>query len=491
MRYVLRENVALRSWERIPWACYIWGAPVPRRLEPEEYLLLARCDGEHELEGSPLLDSLVGRGFVRPAAPGETWDPWSAPRSYANRLFHSLNWAITGKCNYNCRHCFMAADNAPTMGEFSWDECLALLDECERCGVQTITLTGGEPLLHPRFMDIVRECARRRLCVGEVNTNGSLLTAEVLDEFRSLGMDTEFKVSFDGVGHHDWLRGVKHAEERALRAMRLAKDRGFRVRAQTNVHRGNLDAMLPTIELLDGMGVDEVRVIRTTETPRWRENAGDATLGIVEYYDAMLDLLGRCLDTGLSIAVDVWQFVYYRPGSGTYGFHPAQIDCGRYRDSTPACKGVRGEIAVAHTGEVYPCNQMSGTFAAMGTSFGNVRTTPLHDLLVSGPYYDTVTLPVAQIRAHNGPCRECAYWPVCAGGCRAIALAFARDYRHYDPAKCAFFKGGYPAKVDGVFARFAALGGRPWRCVNDLGDLPRAGEPDAMPGVLAALGPYA
>lgn len=491
MRYVLSGNVALRSWDRIPWACYVWGRPVPQRLEPEEFALLALCDGAHDLGPSPLLDRLVGRGYARPATAGETWDPWSAPRSYGNRLFHSVNWAVTGRCNYRCRHCFMAADSGPMLGEFSWDECLALLDECERCGVQNVTLTGGEPLLHPRFMDIVRECARRRLFVGEINTNGSLLTAAVLDEFRALGMDTEFKVSYDGVGHHDWLRGVDGAEEDALRAMRLAHERGFKVRAQTNVHRGNLDAMFKTVRLLDEMGVDEVRIIRTTETPRWAANGGDATLGIVEYYDAMLDLVDRCVRAGFGIAVDVWQFIYYAPRTGAYGFHPAQIQCGRYRDTTPACKGVRGDIAVAYTGEVYPCNQMSGTFAALGKSFGNVKETPLHDLLVSGPYHDTVMLPVSEIRAHNPECRACAYWPVCAGGCRAIALAFTRDYRHYDPAKCAFFKGGYPARADAVFAGARTPGGLPYRCVNDLGDLPRAGEPDALAGVLAKLGPYA
>lgn len=487
MRYALNRNVALRSWERIPWACYVWGDPVPRRLEAEAFEVLARCDGQHDLEPSPLLEHLQTAGMVHPAAPGETWDAWSAPRSYDNRLFHSLNWAVTGRCNYRCRHCFMAADNGPMLGEFTWEECLALLDECERGGVQTLTLTGGEPMLHPRFMDIVRECARRRIDVGEINTNGSLLTAEMLEELRELGLNPEIKVSYDGVGHHDWLRGVEGAEEDALGAMRLAHERGFKVRAQTNVHRGNLDVMPATIELLDEMGVEEVRVIRTTETPRWRENSEDATLGVIEYYDAMLDLMALCVERDFDISVDVWQFAYFNPRHGTYGYHPTQIACSRYRDNIPACKGARGDIAVSFTGEVYPCNQLSGTMAAMGVSLGNVRTTPLHELLVAGDYYDTVMLPVVQVREHNEPCQSCQYWPTCAGGCRAIALAFTGDYRHYDPAKCAFFKGGYMARVDEVFAHAK----RSYVCINDTGDLPREGEPDAMPGIIAKLGPYA
>ena len=181
--------------------------------------------------------------------------------------------------------------------------------------------------------------------MGEINTNGSLLTAEMLDEFRELGLNPEIKVSYDGVGHHDWLRGVEGAEEKALGAMRLAHERGFKVRAQTNVHRGNLDVMPATIELLDEMGVEEVRVIRTTETPRWRENSEDATLGVIEYYDAMLDLMALCVERDFDISVDVWQFAYFNPRHGTYGYHPTQIACSRYRDNIPACKGARGDIA--------------------------------------------------------------------------------------------------------------------------------------------------
>ena len=521
MRYVIDRTIGLRSWPRIPFACYVRGQAVPRLLTREEFGLLALCDGKTELPDvtgttageatrarpdacgpstddpdgdarsaqAALLARLVAQGLAHPATSGERPDPWSAPRSYHNRLFHSMNWAVTGKCNLNCRHCFMAADSAPMMGSFSWEECLALLDECERCGIQRLTLTGGEPLMHPHFTDLVREISRRGLDLVELNTNGILLTGEMLGELQHLGQDTEIKVSFDGVGHHDWMRGVAGSEEKALAAMRMACDMGFRVRVQTNVHRGNLSVMRATVQTLDAMGVDRVRIIRTTETPRWRSSSCGATLGIVEYYDAMLDLMARLVEDDLDIAVDTWQFAYWTPRAGTYGYHPMQSSCARYRDSTPACRQTRGEVAVSYTGEIYPCNQMSGTLANLGVSLGNVTTTPLHDLLAAGPYYDLVTLPGGAIRAHvgNEPCRTCPYWPACVGGCRAMAFVLSGgDYRRHDPTKCAFFKGGYMAKVDEVLSRSP----RPYRCVNDVRGLNPAGEPASWDDILAELGAF-
>ena len=514
MRYVMNPEVGLRSWERIPFACQTKGHQLPQVLSAEMFGVLLRCDGEHDLpevhldasntapedddaalgpqtgSGVPaLLGRALKEGLARPAAPGETWDAWCAPRSYSNRLFHSMIWAITGRCNLNCRHCFMARDNSPMMGEFSWEECLALLDECERCGVHNFTITGGEPLLHPRFMDLVREMTRRGMTLDKLNTNGVLLTPEMLQEFRTLGQSPEVKVSFDGVGHHDWLRGVEGCEEDALAAMRMAKEAGFRVMAQTNVHRGNLAAMHETVRLLDAMGVDQIRIIRTTESARWRENSQDATLGIVEYYDAMLGLTQALLEDDLRIDVIMWQFLSWDSAARQYFFPPAQVDRGCYRDALPVCRDARGSVSVSYTGEILPCNQMSGTLASWGVSLGNVHETPLHELLRSGAYRDCVMMPVSEVRDHPGneDCAGCEYWPTCTGGCRAIALIVSGDYRALDPAKCAFFKGGYMAKVDEAFAR----ANERWHCVNDLGDLSRGGDARGYQRALELLGPYA
>ena len=471
MYYKLNELVALRGWKLVPFACYIYGVREAQALTLKQYGLLSLCDGEHNLEPSEALNQMIRAKMIVPCERGDHISDWQKPRNYANRYFPHLNWAITGKCNFNCRHCFMASDNAPMMEEFTWEQCLDLLDGCERCGVQTLTLTGGEPMLHPRFMDIVRECARRHLYIAEINTNGSFLTEKMLDEFKRLDMHPLIKISYDGVGHHDWLRNSPGAEEKAIRAIQLCKTEGFSVRAQTNVHRGNLDVMYDTVAQLDAQGVEEIRIIRTTETPRWNENGKGQCLELDEYYEAMLKLIKKIVQGGHRIDVDVWQFAYFYPSNKTYYYHPVQCQCGKYQDSIPVCKGARGTIAVAHTGELSPCNQLAGTFAKLGIRCGNVKKTPLQKLLSQGDYLDLVTMPVSMVREHNDVCQNCSYWEACMGGCRAISTALTKDFLHYDPAKCLFFKGGYMKKIDEVFAS------ADYRCGDDTGNMNKDGEP--------------
>lgn len=77
----------------------------------------------------------------------------------------------------------------------------------------------------------------------------------------SFGFKPEMKISFDGLGFLDWMRGCEGAEQDALRAIKLCVDAGFPTRVQMNINRKNRDSILPSLALLDDMGVGRARVI--------------------------------------------------------------------------------------------------------------------------------------------------------------------------------------------------------------------------------------
>ena len=146
-----------------------------------------------------------------------------------------MSWMITGKCNYNCLHCFNAADNAPLMSEFTLGEAEKLIEEAEQCGINAVTVTGGEPMLHKNFFAIVEGLYAHGMYVRELNTNGFFIDDDALARLKAIDGDIRIKISFDGIGHHDWLRNRKGAEENALRAIRLCGKYGFFTQVQTNV----------------------------------------------------------------------------------------------------------------------------------------------------------------------------------------------------------------------------------------------------------------
>ena len=99
--YRIRNEVALRSWPRIPHAYYTRDTLHARALTDEEFALLERCDGEHDLPASKLLDDLLRRGLVEPCQRGTSLSSWSQFRAYGNAYVPMVNFMVTGRCNYN------------------------------------------------------------------------------------------------------------------------------------------------------------------------------------------------------------------------------------------------------------------------------------------------------------------------------------------------------------------------------------------------------
>ena len=356
MSYILNPNIALRSWRLVSYAYYIKGVRDARGLKKDEFELLLKCDGKTELDdNSPLVRKFSEYGIIAPARNGDELSEWQKHLDCDNRYFPAMEYAITGKCNYNCLHCFNAADNSPLMSEWTLGEAKAMLEQAQKCGVNAITLTGGEPMLHKNFFEIIEEIYKRGMYVAEINTNEHFIDQTALDRMKALGCTPIIKISFDGLGRHDWLRNREGAEKNALAALRLCKENGFETWAQTNVHRLNLETILPTAEMLDEMGIDEMRIIRTSESPRWKENAGDACLDVDEYYEKMFDFAEKYTQKPHKMDVDIWQFLTIFPSTAAFRVRPVECGEGEYRDSLPVCRGNRGKIAAAANGNVYPC----------------------------------------------------------------------------------------------------------------------------------------
>ena len=288
--------------------------------------------------------------------------------------------------------------------------------------------------------------------VREINTNGYYLNEEILERIGKLNKDVLFKISFDGFNHHDWMRNYKGAEEFTLRAIRLCIEKGFRVKVQTQMHRKNLDVLNETMERLDEMGVEETRFIRTTEAPRWRQNAGDACLTIEEYYDKILDMVRLYKQKPHKMVVDFWQTVMLFPKEKGYTIRPAMRHESLCTDSFPICMLNRHRIGIAANGNLYPCLQLSGGYDKFGEKTGNIKKDSLIDLLTEGPYIDDATLSLGEFKKKNKECANCEYFVNCFGGCRAIGYALNDNKYGTDYAKCIFFKKGYLQKYRELLA---------------------------------------
>ncbi|MBQ3395569.1 MAG: radical SAM protein [Synergistaceae bacterium] len=453
MYYRLDDNIALRKWADTGYACYEKGTGYETFLWPEEAEIMLLCDSEHDIEANDTVMQLILRKLIMPCEKGEKNSEWSSLHEYENRHFKTMMLMITGKCNYNCLHCYNAADNSALRTELSLDEICSLLDQAKDCGIRDFWLTGGEPMIHKNFPDIIREIYKRGMSVVRILTNGYFITQEILDEMKAIGCDAELRMSFDGIGMHDWLRNSKGAEQKALETMKLCIDNGFKVAINQQVNRRNLHTLMPTVKMLNDMGVDNTRIVRTTEVPRWLKNVPDGSLNLEEFYGHMLEFAREYMQSGMKMKVNVWHYLYLSPQEGSFYISPVKYPDGEYYDSYPCCAYSNYIAFVSSSGEVMPCPYMAGSLEKLGMSFGDTHKTPLKELLKAGPCVDLAKMTVGHLKSHSNKCGNCQYFKFCGGGCRAFGALTSLltsgkvDFTHEDMTKCYFFENGWYRKV--------------------------------------------
>ena len=129
------------------------------------------------------------------------------------------------RCNLACAGCGkIDYPEAILSKRLSAEDCLAAVDEC---GAPVVSIAGGEPLLHPQIDRVVSGIVARRKYVY-LCTN-ALLLEKKLDLLRPSRFLT-FSVHLDGLREdHDRSVCQNGVFDRAVRAIRAAKARGFRV----------------------------------------------------------------------------------------------------------------------------------------------------------------------------------------------------------------------------------------------------------------------
>ncbi len=460
--YVLNDT-ALRSWWMLQRAVVKNISGEQRSVasvSKEEFDLLLKCDGQTMIPESELSKNLLERRLIRVAEDGERNDPYLDHRSYDNRCVPNMGINITERCNFNCLHCYEAVDNQIPRSEMSLSSCRELLKEAADCGIQNIKITGGEPLIHKDFMDIAKSVYEYGMTIDRINTNAFFVTSDLCEDLRSLDDHILFNVSYDGAGYHDWMRGKKGAEKDLIEKIKMLVDSGFSVRAAMTLNRVNAGAASETMHRMEELGVREFRIIRTSEVPRWRLNAGDACLTMEEYYDSMLELFRQYAAGRPKIALDVWHFAKVIPENKSYYLAPVMCAADDFRPDLVMCGNARENITITPDGDVFPCTPSPGLYKSCGMEFGNVFRTGLKKILQDSDYLAFVCKGVHAISDNDKKCASCRYFRQCLGGCRLFALGMNGDVLSHDPTKCLFFENRYYERIKD------ALPG--YRCMNNV-----------------------
>lgn len=217
-----------------------------------------------------------------------------------------LFFELTDACNLSCLHCGSSAcpQNKTYLPKKDIVKVLRSVVAKYDPGEIMVCLTGGEPLLHPDFFEIVAYAKSLGFSCG-ITSNATLISEEVAQKLMLSGVDS-VTISVDGLEQsHDWFRNVKGSFAKAITGVKniMAATKG-RISTQitTVVHKKNIQELDRIYDLVASLGVDSWRVINLEPIGRALER-NDLLLDAFECRFLLDYIRGKRFDPAVKIDV--------------------------------------------------------------------------------------------------------------------------------------------------------------------------------------------
>jgi SynChlorMet cassette radical SAM/SPASM protein ScmF len=181
---------------------------------------------------------------------------------------------ISDTCNLKCRHCWITptfAGGMPSPDEVVDIELLKqAVREAKPLGLNKAKLTGGEPMLHPKFREIAMMLSDEGLGLN-METNGTLINEDMAEFLKNETKIGFISISLDSINEdsHDRFRGVKGSYKAALKGLKSLVDAGYKnVQIIMSPHRGNVNEVKDLVQMAASLGAGSVKLNPVTNNGR-------------------------------------------------------------------------------------------------------------------------------------------------------------------------------------------------------------------------------
>jgi radical SAM protein with 4Fe4S-binding SPASM domain len=277
-------------------------------------------------------------------------------------------------------------------------------------------------------------------------TNGWLVDEALLDKLEARHMHPNFQLSYDGIGMHDFLRGIDGAEEKTIHALKLLQERNYKVSVSMCIHRKNRDTVRETIRLLGSLGVQSVKLGSMMEAGEWCDpEVKDLHLTRQEELELFEQYIPQYFEDDAPVSIMMADTLMYTPGDPEWKIHAVRRIAPEEEDLALSCSVLKNFFYIGADGMVAPCMGMCD--CGFASHFPNVLNTPLKEILRDSELTELCSATVKSVRDHNPRCRACAYVDRCTGGCRNSVLLQGDDYYGIDENLCYFFENGWEERI--------------------------------------------
>ena len=259
------------------------------------------------------------------------------------------------KCNQKCLFCYAAGQTLGAGRELSTEQWKGIIDKLRDAGVPMLTFTGGEPTLREDIDELI---AYAKWFVTRLNTNGVLLTEDLVERLKRASLDSlQVTLYSHDERIHNELVGTAHFAD-TVAGIRRAVAAGLDVSVNTPLCTKNAD-YAHTLSFIHSLGVRFVTVSGLICTGTAGKNHGTFDLNSDALYAIVREAKAFCDANGMEMD-------FTSPGL----IEKEKLEA--LSLNVPSCGAALSNMAVAPDGRVVPCQSwLSGN-----ADLGNILSVP-------------------------------------------------------------------------------------------------------------------
>lgn len=263
---------------------------------------------------------------------------------------------LTHRCNLDCFFCYndrIQLQSALTLAEYS-----NLLEQLAKMAVLNLTLTGGEPLVHPEFFAIGAR-AKELGFVIRLKSNGHLLRGDVARRVRDEVDPYQIDLSIHGAtaDTHDRQTRRPGSFKRLLENIQGMNGLGLRMKLNCTLTAWNENEIEQVLELADRLGLH----INVTTTVSPKDDGDTTPMSVAP------------TSKGLSKLSDVLKRRHEEAIGHDHDAHSAASEQTKKPEVIRHCGAGSSSVTIDQWGNVLPCVQWRRVV-------GNVREKPIAEI---------------------------------------------------------------------------------------------------------------
>lgn len=328
--------------------------------------------------------------------------------SYALKKPLSFFWEPTEFCNLSCKHCYTSSSPTKKI-QLEYNQAKDIIDKMYDEGIYSVGIGGGEPLLIPYLVDLIKYITKKNMNVS-ISTNALMMDIEYAKRLKNAGLKI-MQISVDGLKeNHEFLRGIG-TYDRVLEKIKIVKEIGIGLRVGSVINSKNYKQIDYFIDTMKNNGVEVINFFRYMPINKTgdylalsSEQLKVVSLNLVNHY------YNNVYETD---EINKKFYITFEPisfFSFLYDEHFLKFT---------KCTAGQAKFNLASNGDVSVCNYIE-------KKVGNIKESKTIEL------WNKIRSEVESILSIPKECITCRYSKQCKGGCKGFSYAIGKNFSTKD-----------------------------------------------------------